>query len=463
MRTSPHFTTKRKYHATIIKTYNTRKSELFMGKLLQVDWSQALNFDDEELFLYQLTDRQALLLLGQTDYLAWKTRYANLTLSAEELIEIRDRINHRLMTPVTVEVDCEDIEDCLETSIIITNINSEISNNTTLITNNTTIINNHETTIQEQGDTLEELVEQGFYNVYPDPPTAGSDPDSFCGIAWHIANHLNGYIQDVITDAATITYAEFITAILGLGGFKASLVKILWDFIIANSNPSLSTEVSNAVEYVAEAFYCNNLDVSLAAADIIENENITSDAEAAYIAAMDSLAVAQFSQLIYIGSLDETQDCTDFCPPEWCYTWDVSTGFAGWTIKDGTLDAQGLKSVISTSSGGQNNRVWLTITPHASAETIEIVGYRSGKKTVNTGTCQGFYGMTPSVNTTLQATPNTPVNINHLADIDGGLLTLYISTGWNTGGTLDTGGYNAWIYSITMRGTGVNPYGVSNC
>lgn len=171
-------------------------------------------------------------------------------------------------------------------------------------------------------------------NEFPTPPTQ-SEPDALCGAAHKIALELNLYIQLVILDAATITLEEFLIALLGLGGFDGSLLKIFWDYIIANANPNLGTEISAAQIKVAEHFYCAELDIPTARTAINADGTISVDARAAYSAGIDSLLDGWFALRAFVGSLDDTQDCSSFGCVGWVNTFDFTLSAYEWFATDG--------------------------------------------------------------------------------------------------------------------------------
>jgi len=209
-------------------------------------------------------------------------------------------------------VDCNDIEGCLDTSTIINNILVDIDINETNITNNTTNITTNTTNITNNETNIDIILEGGIdINVYPPNPTQG-EPDALCGASYHIANKLNDHIQDIITDALTLTLSEFLEGLLGIGGFQSSWVKLWWDFIIAAGNPNLGTEVSGTIDAVAEHLYCQNLDRDLVEIAIDTDSGITDDAQAAWIGALRSITDAKLSMWAITGSFDDTQDCSSF-------------------------------------------------------------------------------------------------------------------------------------------------------
>ena len=198
-----------------------------------------------------------------------------------------------------------DIQDCIIVSPVITNIITNVTNNTTNIDTNITNITNNETNI--------DLIFDGGIdvNVYPPAPTQ-SEPDELCGASFYIANQLNDFIQETIIDAATITLEEFLVAVFGLGSFDGSLVNIFWEFIVANINPNLGTEVSDTIDAVAEHFYCNDLDRDLVEIAIDADTGITDDAQAAWIGALRSITDAKIALWAFVGSQDDSNDCSLF-------------------------------------------------------------------------------------------------------------------------------------------------------
>lgn len=79
------------------------------NKAIRIDQEVIDLYSDTEEKLYKLTDRQAALLLGQTDYIAWEKRWINLTLSSEQIFQLKSDIDYRLMNPeecaMTIDYD----------------------------------------------------------------------------------------------------------------------------------------------------------------------------------------------------------------------------------------------------------------------------------------------------------------------------------------------------------------------
>ena len=143
------------------------------NKIRRVDWNTALNFDDTEYLCFNLTARQALLLLAQTEYFGWRTRYENLP-ENEDIDAIRAEIDFRLMNPVGCETmfelrmngcDLEFSTNGGETWTLVTNwdLSACIASDTTIIDLGTTIVN-LETTVINQGDDITNI-ENNITNI----------------------------------------------------------------------------------------------------------------------------------------------------------------------------------------------------------------------------------------------------------------------------------------------------------
>lgn len=276
------------------------------AKRFTLEEAVALTYDDSDILLYPLTQREAFMLLGQIDFIGWQTRWKERSFTQDYLDKKVASIADGLMNPQGASMSCEDVEDCLETSTIINTIEGDV----TSIQGSVSAVESDITTINEQITIINQSAQ---YNIYPPAPDPISDPDPYCGTAWYIAEYLNAYIQDVIVDALTLTWQEVAIGLLGIGGFDASLAKLLWDYIIASANPDLDDECTVAIETVAEAFFCNDLLISPTLTQINASA-LTTGAKQAYTKAIESLTASKFSELIYLGSLDETRDCSAFCP-----------------------------------------------------------------------------------------------------------------------------------------------------
>lgn len=181
---------------------------------------------------------------------------------------------------------------------------------------------NTNTTIQQ---IIDNLVDGGTDNDLPPTPTV-IVPDELCNASYYIVDKLIDFIDQTITDASTITLDEFLTALLGLGGFEGSLLVLFWDFIVANSYPDLLTDIQASRDEVAKYFYCNELDRDLVILDIDASATISEPAQAGLIGAINAITDGKLSLWAFVGSnVDSGEDCSAFCPVLWTVTM-VSNG-----------------------------------------------------------------------------------------------------------------------------------------
>lgn len=90
------------------------------NKVRRVDYLEAQNFDDTQYLCFQLTARQALLLLSQTEYFAWSTRWQNLPDNID-IRSIRDELEYQLMNGEDCDIMSltkDDICEAVECGVI---------------------------------------------------------------------------------------------------------------------------------------------------------------------------------------------------------------------------------------------------------------------------------------------------------------------------------------------------------
>lgn len=159
---------------------------------------------------------------------------------------------------------------------------------------------------------------EGDPNEYPPQPEPGTD--GLCDAAVYVASKIVQFVVDTWADVSTITLDEFLSGLLGVGGFDGSLLKQFWDLLVSISNPDLPTEVQAAETELARYLYCNELGLPLTLIDIDASSTITVDAQAALIGAINSLESGKVAKWIAIGQLVGGGDCSGFsCPSSFCY------------------------------------------------------------------------------------------------------------------------------------------------
>lgn len=184
---------------------------------------------------------------------------------------------------------------------------------------------NTNTTIQQ---IIDNLVDGGTDNDLPSTPTI-SQPDLLCDSAYYVTDKIIDFIDQTLTDASTITLEEFITGLLGLGGFDGSLLVLFWDLIVASSYPDLLTDVQDSRDEIAKILYCNELDKDLSTLEVDASVTIGAEAQAAIIGAINAVTDGKWSLWAFVGSqVDSGEDCSLFC--DTCETYDFTIDDQGW-------------------------------------------------------------------------------------------------------------------------------------
>jgi hypothetical protein len=237
------------------------------------------------------------------------------------------------------QMDCSDVENCLEESAIIDALESADQNLLTSI-----------------GDLSEIVTNESSTNVYEEAPTLATAPDKVCDVAYYITDQLIQFIDDTLTDASTITLSEFLLALLRIGGFNTELLKLFWDFIIANANPNLLADITAQRDTIAQAFYCNDLDRDDAREEINLNQNINADVKAGIIGALDAIADSTLALWISVGQLIPAgEDCTVFdCEANQLAVYDFTIDEQGWISETQPTPPKDL-SVYVTGQYWENN------------------------------------------------------------------------------------------------------------
>lgn len=266
---------------------------------------------------------------------------------------------------------CEDVEACLGTSTTIGNLETQITINSADIASNSDSIQSNTQTIADNQAASES-------NVYPALPTA-AELDKLCGSSWRIANELNDFIAQTLSDAQTITLDEFLGSLLQFGSWQASTLKLFWDFAVSNWYSGLDADVAATVSTVAEYIYCNEIDMDAVKTQIDNDGNLSATVQAAWIGAIDAITDAKISLWAYLGSLDTTSDCSSFgCLDLWCHLFDFSLNDGGWSTNAeysrdfGYWDGTAWVSEWGNQSIGYDERLYIDWTYDNPADTIDV-------------------------------------------------------------------------------------------
>jgi len=224
-------------------------------------------------------------------------------------------------------MSCEDIEDCLETSPTIEEINNQITDiNTTIIE-----IENNITIIDDDG--------QGNTGVNPPsydlPATAGDNYSSAaCNAAYFMADKILEFIAEWWEDASTIDAQELALKIIGLGGFRMEAFNEFLAYVFAVSTPTLPEDALDYRDNLAEAFFCNNLTRQEAANAISVDAGVPEPVKSALSYAINFITQDKLNQWAYVADLGtDVNDCSEMC--SWTVVWDFTGAYE--PISDETI------------------------------------------------------------------------------------------------------------------------------
>ncbi len=214
-------------------------------------------------------------------------------------------------------LDCEDVEDCLETSTIITTIEADIVINEGDIVTNTTNI-------------TEIVTNPPDGNVYPDAPTIETDPA--CGAAFYIVAAIRAFILDAEGWNGTYTdETDTLENIIDVFAWQWSWLYDLLAYLFDPSPPaSVLTDYDAQQDDMRQQLYCTSFDKPLFVTYVrtLTNGNAIADF-------IDCIALSTWSSWHAVGQSDLTQDCEDLCPPEgWGNDFDFTIEAYEWVQRD---------------------------------------------------------------------------------------------------------------------------------
>ena len=262
----------------------------------------AVGIFDEPTRCYKLNHEWSKIVIGIVSWLAATPVWAEAENEGYFAIE---EILHFMKQTETC-MDCDDIENCLELSPIITLIEITLINNTINITNNTTNVTNN--TIE-----ITNILEQpSDGSTYPDPPDVEEEPDRTCGSAYRCVLGIRDWITTV--EGLPVSYPTIQDALEALLIGEISLAYAIAVILIENAfivppPPSILPDFIAQEDDMREWLYCNGFNKALFATWVEENLTLGL-AIAEYIR---GVAFVQWEHFILAGSYDETQDCSSYC------------------------------------------------------------------------------------------------------------------------------------------------------
>lgn len=225
----------------------------------------------------------------------WEDSFADGSATAYIWQAVLDDAAEHARQEINCMIDCDDVEDCLDSSVIINVIEGDIVDNTTTITNNTTEI-------------TEITNNPADGNTYPDPPDEESEPNPACGAAYFVVQELRAFIVDL--EASSTTYIDLFDALNGwlalpLPFTVSLLITVLTS--IFDAAPSVLTDYDAQQDEMREYLLCSDFDKVAFSTFLrtLTGGNPIADY-------LDCVGLSAFEQWYTIGSVDLTQDCTSF-------------------------------------------------------------------------------------------------------------------------------------------------------
>lgn len=256
---------------------------------------------------YKLNDEWSKIIMGFVSWLAatpvWKDAENEGYSAIENILRFMEG---------GICMDCEGVEDCLETSTIILLVQAAIVTNLT----NIEINNNNIITNATQINNLIATPPDG--NVYPPPPNQSTDPDPACGAAYYCVQKVRDWIAEV--EGYPVTYPTIFDAMEALLTGNFSLSVIIVQALLANvytipAPPSILPDYDAQLDEMREQLYCSGFDKPSFAGYV--RTALTNGAKIAdYI---DGVALVTWQRWYSTGMLDLTQDCSAYCVGTWCY------------------------------------------------------------------------------------------------------------------------------------------------
>jgi hypothetical protein len=214
--------------------------------LLQ-DWSTVSEFDTVDLECKMLTQQQIAILSSALSQYYWTTRWTNLSISKDELHKLIAEIEHALLTEeeCAMPIDCGDLEDCLDESETINDIEDAIGGLGTGGFNPQNVTK----PLSESA-----AYQQNFVNDIFTPSDSCSDTDK--NKLWSIVSQLVDFLHagnQAFNTSSTSNLtsiadgiAKMMLNIPLIGGAGNQLIADLYQYVLNALKPAYDTSVDNA-------------------------------------------------------------------------------------------------------------------------------------------------------------------------------------------------------------------------
>lgn len=302
--------------------------------------------------------------------------------------------------------------------------------------------------------------------IAPAPPALaqGSDDEDICAASWNAADVIAQFYQQTAGEAAAGLYNTVLAVNQALYSINQTLIHFIYptesqlaqslgffdfDWPTYADAPTLDSTAMTALRCLLRD------NASVTAGIVSFDQPAVLAGTVGALGTNPGVAVA-----LLIGYLDQSgldaaggvkvndhPDCTE-CG--WCYTFDFTTGLAGWTIGHGTQDGSGLHAVnfdqFKLIQGSHS--LSSTVVHHVEMDMDYVQGHDGGY----------YLGNAAGTNRLIEGT----ISVSGVVEWDG---TATMTDFFLNIVPSNTNFFNgsAVVRSITMSGAGANPFGSDNC
>jgi hypothetical protein len=296
---------------------------------------------EEPVVYYKANYKWAALIEGYVSWLteitAWKNAEDENYSGIQAIMTFLERI--------VIEIDCAQIEDCLETSTIINQMITNITQNTT----NITIVQGELDEVVGEVDEVQR--QQGTSNQVPNP--IDYDDDELCNASAYATDKLIEIATDVFGQKNSSNYAAWLQdKLFNGGGYIAGLLENVWESV-NGSYASTVAELVAASPYVREILFDSKMEREQAVTAVLADTSISAAAKQIIAALIASLTDGQFQDWGFFG----TQANSGGCIPTTSWQWSHTTMACvyglpiGWTLNIGAAScgvSSGFQGIFRT-------------------------------------------------------------------------------------------------------------------
>lgn len=406
-------------------------------KSLQFNYDDLIDTPDHSC-MYCLTDRQVKMILAQTEYIGWKSRYQSPngnTIDTDIIDRWRAELEDALMgTGCFEELNTQQYYTQQRQNKLINAERASIYDGTP------TSINPNAPTTNFNGD------------------NSTARNDGLCSaskdyVRSRVLETLNLYRLQLAGASVAAGIAGWFGGVFGLiGGGIAVLIAAL-----QLADVELAAADNTQLDNVTCELYNTLKGTAISPANFntkIQALNVGTGTHATIVNILKSTSARMENYLLFVDLLGEwylraqagAQDCP--CNTEWCYEWDFTVSNGLWTA--GGVDAtyvagQGWKSGVN--QGLIQIKRTMSLSQIKSVRVIMSVAAAAGGP--------GLRAPMPNMNSTTGATDHT-----FTLSYSGVELNVAFDSNFS-GGTNPV--YNGYIRKVVVRGTGANPFGADNC